>query len=78
MFRSRMHLGRLLTIWKTNQWVCNSVLRVTPKSVIFEMSVRVVLSGVMTPRRLDLDNKAELPYNLLLQEVSFNLFWKTN
>ena len=52
--------------------------RVTPKSGIFEMSVRVVLSGVMTPRRLDLDNKAELPYNLLLQEVSFNLFWKAN
>ena len=38
--------------------------RVTPRNVIFEDIVRVVLSRVITLGRLDLDRKAGLPTNV--------------
>ena len=50
--------------------------KMTPRNVIFEMVMRVVLSRVTTLEKLDLESKARLPINInyLLLEFTFKWF----
>ena len=60
-------------VWKFDVWMVREMkrpelksdLKVTPRSVVFEEIVRVVVLMGITLRKLDLNSKARLPKNII-------------